>query len=102
MKNNNNYLEKRKILLDQIVNLGPFIEGSLSRSERCCGSTGCVCHRGKKHQVMYFTWKEDQVTKSVYVPVAKWDHAEECNKNYKKLKILIAKLSDLEKAALKS
>jgi len=102
MENKSNYAKKIKKLLFQLSRIGPFIEGSLSESKRCCGTRSCACHRGKKHKVMYFTWKEDQVTKSAYVPCAKWDHAKECHKNYKKLKTLVRKLSNLEKHALKS
>lgn len=98
----NNLIKKQKKLTKQLFGLGPFIEGSLTTTYRMCQSTGCACQRGQKHPSMFFTWKENKVTKSLYVPVEKQKQALECQKNYKKLKEIIRSLSDLQKEILKS
>lgn len=94
--------KKRKKMLRELAKVGPFIEGSLTTVLRICGKKGCACERGKKHPAMFFTWKEDQVTQTLYVPVARQNLARECCKNYKKLKKMLRKLSDLQKKLLKT
>jgi hypothetical protein len=92
--------QRRKTLIKRMTRVGPFIEGTLSVTQRMCGSTGCVCHRGKKHSAMYLTWKEDQESRSLYIPVRRHKDALAMSRNYKKLKQLIRKLSDLHKKVL--
>jgi hypothetical protein len=91
---------RRKKLLKKLDKAGPFIEGSLAVTPRMCGIAGCVCHRGKKHSAMYLTWKEDQKTKSLYIPVERQKEALAMNRNYKKVKKIIKSLSELHKKML--
>ena len=101
MKKQQKSLENRKNKL--LAKLGtdlPFIEGSLSISQRECSTEGCICHRGKKHQSMALTWKENQKTRSMYVPMEKQKKALIWSKNYKKVKSLIRKLSEVNKRIL--
>ena len=101
MKSHNKMIKNRKIaLMKKVSKVGPIMEGSLAVTERMCGQTTCVCRRGKKHRAMYLTWKEDGKTRSMYIPVAKQKEALEMSRNYKRLKVLIRKLSDLHKKAL--
>lgn len=96
--------KKQKALIKKMAEIGPFIEGSLSTVYRICGRESCACMKeGKKHPAMFFTWKdENQKTKSLYVPVSKQKNAIMCNKNYKKLKVIIKKFSDIQKKVLAS
>lgn len=94
--------KRRKMMLRGLAKAGPFIEGSLTTVLRICGKKGCACERGKKHPAMFFTWKKDQVTQTLYVPVARQKLARECSRNYKKLKKMLRKLSDLQKKLLKT
>lgn len=50
---------------------------------------------------MFLTWKESKITKALYIPVDQQKNAKMWNKNYKKLKILIKKISDFHKTLLK-
>jgi hypothetical protein len=93
-------INRKYKLLTQLGRDMPFIEGSLSISQRECASEGCICHRGKKHQSMALTWKEDQKTKSLYVPAEKQKQALAWSKNYKKIKALIRNLSEVNKQIL--
>lgn len=98
-----NLLTKQKKLMGGLGKIGPFIEGTLSTSYRICGNKGCrACASGAKHPAMFFTWKEEKATKSLYVPVSRWKEAKIYSSNYKKLKKTIRKLSDLQKKILKS
>lgn len=101
--NKKNLLTKQKKLMDELNHVGPFIEGTLSTSYRVCGNKGCrACADGDKHPAMFFTWKEEKTTKSLYVPVSRWKEAKLYSANYKKLKKTIRKLSDLQKKILRS
>lgn len=100
---NNILLKKQKKLISELINIGEFIEGSLSKYDRICGTKTCQCRNGgKKHPAMFFTWKEKGKTKSLYVPVSKEEQAMLMHVNYKKLKIIIKNLSDINKMILKS
>lgn len=96
-------LIRHKKLANELKLIGPFIEGNLSTSYRKCGNKGCrACADGKNHPAMFFTWKEEKTTKSLYVPVSRWKEAAIYSANYKKLKKTIRKLSDLQKKILRS
>ena len=97
---NKTLMKRRKLLLKRINKTGPIMEGTLAVTERMCGQKTCVCRRGKKHRAMYLTWKQDKKTRSMYIPVAKQKEAWVMSQNYKKLKTLIRKLSDLHRKGL--
>lgn len=101
--NKKKLLIKHKKIRDELRLTGPFIEGNLSTSYRICGNKGCrACADGEKHPAMFFTWKEEKTTKSLYVPVSRWKEAKFYSANYKRLKKTIRKLSDLQKKILRS
>ena len=95
-----NLAQRRKNILKKMLRAGPFLEGTLAVTQRMCGAKECVCRRGKKHKAMYLTWKEEGKSRSMYVPVAKQKEALLMSQNYKKLKKLIRRLSDLHKKEL--
>ena len=43
---------------------------------------------------MFLTWKENQKTQALYIPVANYKEAQLWNENYKKLKKQIKKVSE--------
>ena len=92
--------KQRKHLMDKVARTGPFVAGTLAITPRLCGSTGCACRRGRKHTAMYLTWKDDGKTRSMYVPVRRQAEAQAMSRNYKKLKKLTRRLSDLHKKML--
>lgn len=95
-------LRKQKKLFDKLIENGPFIEGSLTECKRVCGTSSCRCRNGgDKHPTMFFTWKENRKTKSLYVPVAKWDEAKMLSDNYKKFKTIAKEISEIQKELLK-
>jgi len=51
---------------------------------------------------MFLTWKENQKTQTLYIPVAHLKEAELWSKNYKRLKKQIRKVSDFHKKLLRS
>src|SRR4030042_5832838 len=99
MKYNRAIRKKQKKLIRSLSQIGPVVEGSLSTVRRICGNARCRCRRdpAKKHPAMFLTWKENQKTQALYIPVANYKEAQLWNKNYKKLKKQIGKVSDFHK-----
>ena len=102
MISNNKFDRELQKLTKTMAEIGPFIEGSLSVTLRMCGSKNCPCQRGHKHSAMYLTWKEERKTRSLYVPVSRQKEALAMSENYKKLKTIIRKISEINKMILTS
>jgi hypothetical protein len=96
-------LKKQKNLLKRLSEIGPFVSGSVTIVKRICGNKACQCRKNKqkKHPAMFLTWKENKKTKALYIPVAMYDDVKTWNNNYKKLKTIINKMSDIQKELLK-
>jgi len=99
MKRKKNALgKKRDNLLGKVASFSPWIEGTLVNTTRICGRKNCVCHTsGQKHPVMYVTWKENGKTVSLYVPKKLESEVRKWGENYKRLKEIIRKMSNIQK-----
>jgi hypothetical protein len=71
--------ESGKRILVRIRKIKPFVQASLSISQKRCGNPTCRCAReGPIHETALLTWKEGGRTRTLYVPselrqeVAKW------------------------------
>ena len=89
-------------ILKRIRKIRPFVQASLTITYKKCGNPKCRCNQdGPRHETAYLTWKENQTTRTLYVPkefrkeVAKW--VEEG----KRLKGLITEMSEAQKNFLK-
>ena len=69
---------RRKKLLQQLELLSHcMVQGGLSSTTRTCGKSACPCHSdpARRHGPnLYFTWKKDGQSHSLYVPA---EHAEQ-------------------------
>jgi len=93
---------KRDGLIKKLSETGPFVDGSLARVKRRCGNKNCKCYLlGQKHESYYLMYKLKGVTKGVYIPVDLEDEVKEWNKEYKKLKKIIADISRTNKEIIK-
>jgi hypothetical protein len=67
----------RKALLRELESLSlVMVQGGLSSTTRTCGKPACPCHSdpARKHGPnLYFTWRADGRSQSLYVPA---EHAE--------------------------
>lgn len=97
-KQRKSILKKREKLLVKLASIGPFVAATLVTSYRICGTETCSCMKenGLKHKTITLTWKENKKTKSVYVPKVLHDEVILWCDNYKKMKVVLAKLSDLQ------
>ena len=71
--------EEGREILDQIRRTKPFLVGSLTVTMKRCGKPRCRCaEEGPIHETALLTWKEENRTRTLYVPrrlrgeVARW------------------------------
>jgi hypothetical protein len=58
-------------ILARLRTVGPFLEGSLTVSTKRCGRPTCRCvTEGPLHETALLTWKEEQKTRTLYIPMA--------------------------------
>src|SRR3989441_8653836 len=58
-------------ILARLRTVGPFLEGSLTVSTKRCGRPTCRCAtEGPLHETALLTWKEEQKTRTLYIPMA--------------------------------
>jgi hypothetical protein len=93
--------DEGKRILDHIRKIKPFLQASLTITQKRCGNPRCRCTReGPIHETALLTWKEGKRTCTLYVPkelrqeVARW--VEEG----KRMKQLILEMSKAQRAFL--
>lgn len=89
---------KRRKLVKQLINLDPWIQGTVVETKRTCGSKGCACRRGgPKHPAMSLTWKEKGKTRCLYVPRQLNLEVKLWAQNYRSLKIIMEKITKVQR-----
>jgi len=85
---------QRAVLLRQLRQAGPLVEGSIAMVARKCGSPSCPCAQGVvKHQAMILCKKVDGRSVATYVPKALWSQVGAWNREHKKIKRVLKDLS---------
>jgi len=98
----NTNLKKATSYLARIVHKGNYLRGNPVIMKRVCGNKNCKCIReGKKHISLYICKKEDGNTRMTYVPRKLEDEVQEKIVNYRKIKKLLERISELNYAELK-
>ena len=94
--------KKATSYLARIVHKGNYLRGNPIIMKRVCGNKNCKCIReGKKHESLYICKKEKGNTKMTYVPRRLEDEVQEKIANYRKIKKLLERISELNYAELK-
>ena len=87
---------QRSVLLRQLRQAGPMVEGSIAMVARKCGSSGCPCAKGvAQHQAMILCKKVNGRSVATYVPKDLWSQVREWNAEHKKIKRVLKELSTL-------
>lgn len=94
---------RRDALLKHLAATGPFMNGSLVTIKRTCGNSAhCHCGRGGlKHESLYLTYLEAGKTHTLYIPVDLEKEARRWSGDYRKLKILIRQICELQRAIIR-
>ena len=98
MKKKGKLEAKRKNLVNQLIHFEPWIQGTVVRTKRICGSKGCACrHGGPKHPAMFLTWKEKGKTCCLYVPRRLESEVNLWAQNYRRLKMTMEKITKVQR-----
>lgn len=85
---------QRAVLLRQLRQAGPAIEGSIAVVARKCGSPHCPCAQGvRTHEAMILCKKVAGRSVATYVPKALWEQVRAWNAEHKKIKRVLKDLS---------
>lgn len=94
---------KRKItrLAKKLPSHAPMIQGSLIKRFVRCGNPRCKCADGEKHGPAYYlSFKENGVTKMIYIPKDKVNTMTAQINHYKAYKQLGREISQMNKQLL--
>ncbi len=92
---------KKKIndnVIQQLIR--DFLIGSVVKYRLKCGKN-CTCNKGKKHIKFYLSITRNGKTKLFYLPPKSVKQAKKMSQNYKKLKSIIEKFSQINYENLK-
>jgi hypothetical protein len=94
---------QRAVLLRQLRQAGPLVEGSIAMVPRKCGSKSCTCAQGAvKHQAMILCKKVDGRSVATYVPKDLWSKVRAWNREHKKIKRLLKELSEINERIIRN
>ncbi len=94
------FLEARR---KELQPRGPLLAASLVSIRRRCGYAGCRCARGEGHAGFYLKTKgEKGQTKTTYVPVDLVPQVREWIQEYRRLKELMAQMTQLSLALVRT
>lgn len=79
----------------------PLIRGSLVTMVRVCGGKNCRCLKGHKHRSLYLSQSSKGKLRMIYIPKEAEDQIREGVFNYRKVKKLLNRLSQIHIMRLK-
>jgi hypothetical protein len=92
----------RAHLLRQLRRVGPeLVEGSLAVIRVTCGSPGCHCAKGQKHEKHILTGKVAGRTRSLYIPQELVEDVRRWNEEYKRAKQLLKDIAEVNEAIIR-
>lgn len=80
----------------------PVLTGSLVRIAKHCGRPGCHCQTGEKHVGWYLTRPVKGKTQTTYVPQEMLEEVQGWTREYRRLKRLVAEISELNRALIRA
>jgi hypothetical protein len=96
------FIKRRENLLNQLVEAGSFIKGSISAVCGSCGRAHCVCARKPKAKSYRLTYKDGkQKTQIVYIPRQRLSEMRRAIVNFARLRKLVERITQLNIAIFK-
>ncbi|MFO7535000.1 MAG: DUF6788 family protein [Kiritimatiellia bacterium] len=94
---------QQAVLVRQLKQAGPLIEGSIAMVPRKCGSPTCPCAQGAaEHQAMILCKKVAGRSVALYVPKEMWDQVREWNLEHKRIKRVLKELSKINEQIIRN
>ncbi|MCX6354681.1 MAG: hypothetical protein NTZ78_07255 [Candidatus Aureabacteria bacterium] len=89
------------MLLKRLRRIDLFVSGSMVVVSRRCGNPRCRCAVGDKHKGYYLMYKVKAKTQAVYVPVDLVPEVMRWVREHRRIKRLMAEISDLQKEVIR-
>ncbi|MDD3927739.1 MAG: hypothetical protein PHT33_13895 [bacterium] len=90
--------KKRREVINRIMNIKPYVAGSLLKREVRCGKAGCRCEKGELHgPFWYLSQRIEGKTRYTYIPRGRAGVAREKVSEHQRLQELKRKLRQLGK-----
>ena len=86
-------MAKRRKAAKQMPQVQKILRGSIVLVKRYCGKPSCRCLKGYKHRSLYVSRTHQGKPRLVYIPQRKELEVRILIKNYRKLKIVMEKIS---------
>jgi len=93
-------MTRKKSNISKLLNNIDFLIGSVVKYRSGC-SKNCTCNNGKKHIKFYLSTKNKGKTKNLYLPPKAVKQAMQMTQKYKKLQVLLKKISLINYEKLK-
>src|SRR5690242_15592507 len=95
----------REELVSELMTVAEtMVQGNLLYTPRTCGKPGCACHRdpSRRHgPSLYFTWTEDNKSRSLFVPAERFDEAKAAQDAWSRFREIGSELATLNRKELK-
>jgi hypothetical protein len=88
-------LQKRRQAGKGMPRSQEVVRGSIVVMSRHCGKSGCRCQKGFKHRSLYISQRYKGSTRMIYVPKRSEAKARKWIDNYRQLKVILDKISDV-------
>lgn len=92
---------RRAVLLRQLKNIKPLIDGSLATVNRKCGKPNCKCAKGEPHKAVILCKKVKGRSHATYIPKDMQDQVRRWNNEHKRVKKLLRQLSDINERIIR-
>jgi hypothetical protein len=89
------HLLKNRRKITRQARIEKIMRGSLVMIERTCGKPNCRCVKGRKHKSLYLSQYHKGSPRMIYIPKHAEEDARRMVGNYKKLKGILDKVSDI-------
>ena len=85
---------RRKVLLKELAETGPFVQGSLCKVRVTCGNPRCKCAQGDRHEAYVLSKKVRGKTATTHIPRDLLDEVKSWAEQQKRIKKLMREISD--------
>lgn len=103
MENMQDFLMKSRHASTKIAPpIEEVIHGNIVTVARKCGKPSCRCRKGLKHHSMYISQSAKGKTRMVYIPKKHEDEVRRLVQNYKRLKVVLGRVSEYNLMMLSS
>ncbi len=92
---------RRKTLLKELAQTGPFVQGSLCKVRIKCGNPRCKCARGDRHEAYVLSKKVRGKTVTTHIPRDLLDEVKSWAEEQKRIKELMREISDLSERIIR-